>query len=136
MHSRELLKLSIVGVVLVIAVLVLWQVEKTGLVAGEYTVNLNILEKTDGRLIVFDFRPVIFMNETQTISTEFKNTGTTSYTAQITLKLNNLTNLTIVPVASYFDSTVSLTPGGRRSYKTVFVPPNPGIYLIQARVLY
>jgi len=106
---------------------------KVGLVVN--TINVSIQEKLIGKLLLA-FKPYLEIGETQQITTEFINIGTKPVTEKIEIRVSGYVNGTLRPLAYYYDVQVPLNPGMRRSYSTVFLPPNIGLYYIQARAYY
>lgn len=108
----------------------------TGL-AVENNVDLSVRKRTDIEITLFDFDPLITIYDTQNISVEIMNTGSSRYNASITEYVYNLTeNSTLNLISTYVDSTVDMFPGRRRAHKAVFVPPEIGTYIIEVEVRY
>lgn len=98
-------------------------------------INVAIQEKISGKLLLA-LQPFLELGKTQNIYAEFINTGTNPVTAKIEEKIYIYANGTLKPIAYYYDISVPLNPGMRRSYNTVFVPPSVGLYYIRARTSY
>ncbi|MEM7819638.1 MAG: hypothetical protein QXD48_02305 [Candidatus Aenigmatarchaeota archaeon] len=107
----------------------------TGFSIMQY-IHVSIKEKFEGKITGFVYRPQITIYETQNITAEFTNTGTKTFTAKIEEYIYFYQNGSLIPIATYFDNSVILNPGMKRSYKTVFIPPEVGIYYIKLRVSY
>jgi hypothetical protein len=97
--------------------------------------NVSIKEKIGGKLLLA-YQPSIEIGNQQNIYTEFINTGTSQVTEKIEVKVYGYVNGTLKPLAYYFDATVPVAVGMRRGFKTVFVPPEKGLYYIQAKASY
>jgi hypothetical protein len=98
-------------------------------------VNVTVEGKTGGKLFL-SFKQILDLGETQTIYTEFINTGSITITGRITINIYVYDNGVLRPFAHYYDIYVPLSPGERRAYRTNFVAPYANIYYIQARVPY
>jgi len=99
--------------------------------------NVSIKSKTRGKILL-EYDPLINLTESQNIRVEFVNTGTTNYSAriEITVFMYNTTTGNLDELANYYDMSVSLYPGGRKSFSTVFLPTREGTYYIKVRVPY
>lgn len=99
-------------------------------------VSLNISDKMNGEITAFTFRPTLNLSEIQNITVEFTNTGTTIYNTTIyeTIYIYDSGNMNVT--AQYYDYTVPLYPGGRKHFRTSYVPPIAGTYYIKVVVLY
>ena len=97
--------------------------------------NVSIQEKISGKLLLA-YQPSIEIGNQQNIYTEFINTGTNPITEKIEVKVYGYVNGTLKPLAYYYDISVPLAVGMRRGFKSVFVPPNTGLYYIQAKSSY
>jgi hypothetical protein len=97
--------------------------------------NVSIKEKIGGKLLLA-YQPSIEIGNQQNIYTEFINTGTSQVTEKIEVRVYGYVNGTLKPLAYYYDISVPLEPGMRRGFKSVFVPPDKGLYYIQAKASY
>ena len=97
--------------------------------------NVSVKEKISGKLLLA-YKPSIEIGNQQNIYTEFINTGTNPITEKIEVKVYGYVNGTLKPLAYYYDISVPLAVGMRRGFKSVFVPPNTGLYYIQAKSSY
>jgi hypothetical protein len=97
--------------------------------------NVSIQEKISGKLLL-SYQPSIEIGNQQNIYTEFINTGTSQVTEKIEVRVYGYVNGTLKPLAYYYDISVPLAAGIRRGFKSVFVPPNTGLYYIQAKSSY
>jgi hypothetical protein len=97
--------------------------------------NVSIQEKISGKLLLA-YQPSIEIGNQQNIYTEFINTGTSQVTEKIEVRVYGYVNGTLKPLAYYYDISVPLAAGMRRGFKSVFVPPNTGLYYIQAKSSY
>jgi hypothetical protein len=97
--------------------------------------NVSIQEKISGKLLLA-YQPSIEIGNQQNIYTEFINTGTNPITEKIEVRVYGYVNGTLKPLAYYYDISVPLAAGMRRGFKSVFVPPNTGLYYIQAKSSY
>jgi hypothetical protein len=97
--------------------------------------NVSIQEKISGKLLL-SYQPSIEIGNQQNIYTEFINTGTSQVTEKIEVRVYGYVNGTLKPLAYYYDISVPLEPGMRRGFKSVFVPPDTGLYYIQAKSSY
>jgi hypothetical protein len=97
--------------------------------------NVSIKEKISGKLLLA-YQPSIEIGNQQNIYTEFINTGTSQVTEKIEVRIYGYVNGTLKPLAYYYDISVPLAVGMRRGFKSVFVPPNTGLYYIQAKSSY
>ena len=97
--------------------------------------NVSIQEKISGKLLL-SYQPSIEIGNQQNIYAEFINTGTSQVTEKIEVRVYGYVNGTLKPLAYYYDISVPLAVGMRRGFKSVFVPPNTGLYYIQAKASY
>jgi len=97
--------------------------------------NVSVKEKISGKLLLV-YQPSIEIGNQQNIYTEFINTGTSQITEKIEVRVYGYVNGTLKPLAYYYDISVPLAAGMRRGFKSVFVPPNTGLYYIQAKSSY
>jgi hypothetical protein len=97
--------------------------------------NVSIQEKISGKLLL-SYQPSIEIGNQQNIYAEFINTGTNPITEKIEVRVYGYVNGTLKPLAYYYDISVPLAVGMRRGFKSVFVPPNTGLYYIQAKASY
>jgi hypothetical protein len=98
-------------------------------------ITVAVQEKLDGRLLL-SYQSRLQIGSTQSIYSEFVNIGTDPVTAKIEERVYGYVNGSLVPLAYYYDSQVSLAAGARRGFSTVFVPASSGLYYIQARATY
>ncbi|MEM5879261.1 MAG: hypothetical protein QXU74_02085 [Candidatus Aenigmatarchaeota archaeon] len=125
---------ALILILLLVSIFILRNfLSKVGLVVN--TINVSIQEKLIGKLLLA-FKPYLEIGETQQITTEFINIGTKPVTEKIEIRVSGYINGTLRPLAYYYDVYVPLNPGMRRSYSTIFLPPNIGLYYIQARSYY
>jgi hypothetical protein len=127
-------RLATILVLIVLIATTLLFVRITGLLAYS-SITIFVKEKMSGKILLA-YEPTIQLGNSQPIYTEFINTGTNAVTAKIEIRVHIYTNGSIKPLAYYYDSPVLLNPGMRRSYKAAFVPPDAGLYYIQARASY
>ncbi|MEM5853615.1 MAG: hypothetical protein QXG39_00720 [Candidatus Aenigmatarchaeota archaeon] len=97
--------------------------------------NVSVKEKIGGKILL-SYKPSIEIGNRQEISAEFINIGTKPVSERIEVKIYTYVNGTLKPLANYFDGSYSLYPGGRRSFKCFFLPPDVGLYYIQAKSSY
>lgn len=97
--------------------------------------NVSVKEKLDGKIFL-SYSPFIEIGNKQEIYTEFVNTGTKPVTERIEVKIHGYVDGSLKPIANYFDTSYFLNPGGRKSFKCVFLPQNVGLYYIQAKSSY
>ncbi len=105
----------------------------TGLAVGA---DVSVKEGLLGR-VTLAYKSYLNISELQNITAEFTNIGSLPITTakiEETIYFYNVTKLD--PIAYYYDSSVSLAPGAKRFFKTVFMPPLYGTYYIKARVPY
>jgi hypothetical protein len=98
-------------------------------------ITVAVQEKLDGKLLL-SYQPWLQIGSTQSIYSEFVNIGTDPVTVKIEERVYGYVNGSLVPLAYYYDSQVSLAAGARRGFSTVFVPASSGLYYIQARATY
>jgi len=106
-------------------------------ITGYNSLDVGIKEKTQGEIrIGYNFN--VNLTETQNITAEFVNTGTSNYTSriEITVYFYNDTSRNLQELANYYDGNVVLFPGEIRSFKTIFLPSRIGVYYIKVRVPY
>lgn len=108
-----------------------------GGITGFNAVDVSIKEKTQGAILL-DYNYNVNLTSAQSITAEFVNTGTSNYTAriEITVYMYNNTTGNLQELANYYDSYFFLLPGGRKSFKTVFLPNRIGAYYIKVKVPY
>ena len=94
--------------------------------------NVLVQEKINGKILL-SFEPLIEIGKHQNIYVEFINTGTNPVNERIEVRVYGYINGTLRPLANYYDIFAFLNPGERKSFKTVFLPPNVGLYYIQAK---
>jgi len=127
-------RLATVLVLIVLVATLLIFVRITGFLSYS-SITISVQEKMSGKILLA-YEPTIELGNSQTIHTEFINTGTNTVTAKVEIRVHTYTNGSIKPSAYYYDSPVLLNSGMRRNYKVVFVPPDAGLYYIQARASY
>ncbi len=131
-------KIFLISILLLIVAFLIFYYNLSGITgfAGA-DLNVSIKLKTRGKILL-EFNPLINLTESQNIRVEFINTGTTNYTAriEITVFMYNTTTGTLDELANYYDTSVYLYPGGRKSFSTVFLPTREGTYYIKVRVPY
>jgi len=127
-------RLATILVLIVLIATALLFVRITGFLSYS-SITISVQEKMSGKILLA-YEPTIQLGNSQTIQTEFINTGSSTVTAKIEIRVHTYTNGSIKPLAYYYDSPVLLNPGMRRSYKAAFVPPDAGLYYIQARASY
>jgi hypothetical protein len=98
-------------------------------------INVSVEEKVNGKLLLA-FDSVVELGEEQNILSEFINIGSTPVTTKIEVRIHQYVNGTLKPLAYYYDISTSLNPGMRKAYEVIFVPPDVGLYYIQARATY
>ena len=134
MHKRLVISISIAISILVLALNFNFLYKRvTGF--ANLGVDVSLQEKLDGKLFL-SYEPSLELGGNQEIYVEFINIGSVPVTEKIEIKVYGYIDGTIEPIAYYYDSTVSLNPGMRRSYSTFFVPPSAGGYYIQAKSTY
>jgi hypothetical protein len=100
-------------------------------------INVSIREKIDIEFTALDYQGTIFLWDTQNITVEVTNTGSTTYNATMTTYVYNLTNGTVLNLLStYTDFTQLLYPGNSRGQRYIFAPAEVGDYFIRASVRY
>jgi hypothetical protein len=99
--------------------------------------DVGIKDKIQGAILL-GYNSSINLTSTQIITTEFVNTGTSNYTARIgvTIYMYNNTSGSLEQLGDYYDNSVSLNPGERKIFNTIFLPSRVGVYYIKARVPY
>ena len=100
---------------------------------GFNLVSLSVKDKLAGEISAFVYDSAVNVSENQDIFIEFQNTGSTNYTVKIE-EFIYLYDVTMDQVAYYYDSSVMLYPGMRRSFSTKFIPMQMGYYYIKVRV--
>jgi len=108
-----------------------------GRITGFNVFDVSIKAKTKGTILL-DYESIVNLTETQNITAEFANTGTTNYSAriEITMYMYNNTTGSLQELANYYDTYVFLLPGDRKSFRTTFLPNRVGTYYIKVRVPY
>jgi hypothetical protein len=133
MHKKILSVLLIVLAIFAVArVYNLTKITGFGTLTG---ITVGIQENLNGKLLLV-YSPVIQFGNSENITAEFVNTGTIPVTTKIEISVQGYINGSMKPLAHYYDSTVTLQPGMRRSYTTVFIPSSTGLYYIQAKASY
>ncbi len=127
-------KYYIYAVVLLVVLSVLFMEDITGHATDDIVISIR--EKTDGKIIYFSFNDSISVGDRQNIAIEFVNTGSTSYTSKIEVKIHKSLGDKLNLTAYYQDSSLFMYPGSRRRYSTVFIPSDGGLYYIQVRVTF
>ncbi|MEM5829345.1 MAG: hypothetical protein QW040_00100 [Candidatus Aenigmatarchaeota archaeon] len=98
-------------------------------------INVSIQEKIGGKLLL-SYKQFIEIGNQQEIYTEFINIGTSPLTERIEVKVYGYVNGTLKPLAYYYDISVPLPSGGRKGFLSIFMPPDTGLYYIQAKASY
>jgi uncharacterized membrane protein YgcG len=108
----------------------------TGKAASDSTVNVMVRNRTLIDITLFDYSSKITIYDTQNITAEVTNIGSSTYDARIAEYIYNLSNNSLNLISSYYDSSVHLYPGNKRVHKAIFVPPELGTYFIKLSVSY
>ncbi|MEM5766630.1 MAG: hypothetical protein QW423_03295, partial [Candidatus Aenigmatarchaeota archaeon] len=98
-------------------------------------INVSIQEKISGKLLL-SYKKSIEIGDKQEIYTEFINIGTSPVTEKIEVRVYGYMNGTLKPLAYYYDISVPLPSGGRKNFRSIFMPPEIGLYYIQAKANY
>ena len=135
-------KISLINKTFLICIFLLIVVSFTfyynlGGITGFNAADVSIKPKTHGTILL-DYDSIVNLTESQNITVEFVNTGTSNYTAriEITMYMYNNTTGNLQELANYYDTSVFLYPGSRKSFKTTFLPNRVGTYYIKVRVPY
>ncbi len=111
-----------------------FDVYHAALVPGSGLIDLSIAQKTLGKIKSISNKPYIYVSETLFVGIEFENTGSTTYDeyTDIFVKSSNLTNI------YQFRSPVNynVRPGDVVMENITVIPPDKGIFYIQARAMY
>lgn len=97
-------------------------------------IDVTVEEQKSGRLFL-SFKVFLNLGESQEVYAEFTNTGTSAVVTKIEERVYNY-NGTMNSLAYYYDSTVSLGPGMRRGFRTVFIPSSADLYYLYVRAAY
>ena len=100
-----------------------------------HPVSVSIEGKMKGEISAFVFEPVANISQPESIYVEFLNSGTENYSVKIEIYVYYFDNK-LEEKAYYYDSSVNLFPGMRRSFSANYVPNEMGSYYIKARVSY
>ena len=103
-------------------------------ITGFNIISLSVAGKMSGELVSFEYEPVINVSDTQTIFTEFVNSGSENYTLKIEYFIYLYRDDGMDEVAYYYDSAGSFGPGMRRLFETKYIPLEMGFYYIKVRV--
>ena len=98
--------------------------------------DVNVNESFEGEITAFVYSPALNLTETQNITVEFTNTGTTPYNTTIYISVYIYENEKLNLSAQYYDYTVPLFPGMKKFFKAYYMPPRVGTYYIKVLVHY
>ncbi len=132
--QKEMLYLAIALTIMIGASFFL-PIEKTGR-ATDTGLEVNVKDRTEAEITMFDYKSMITIYETENISVEMANIGSTAFTGQLIEYIYKLQNSTMNLTSTYTDSQAYLHPGSRKFHKVIFVPPDIGTYFIKATAQY
>jgi hypothetical protein len=133
MH-KESFAIILITVLVSISVTYIMNAQMTGF-GSLGVMNVSVMDKTKGKLLL-GYDSFLETGKPQNLYVEFENIGTNPVDVKIELKIYfyNVSRMNLT--ADYEDSTAHLQPGGRKGYSTVFMPPDTGLYYIQARAVF
>ncbi len=97
--------------------------------ATDRDISVSIKSVEMGRILFFDYSPVVEVYDPQSVSVEFINTGSASFQQNIEITIMDI-NLSFV--GNYTDDYVTMSPGQTRQYSIQHVTDEPGYYWIRA----
>jgi hypothetical protein len=102
----------------------------------ESSIDISIRDRTAAEMSDLTYSSMITIYETNNITCEISNTGSTSYNSQLFISIYKLINNTLNLTSIYTDSQMYLYPGAKRGFKIYFAPPDIGNYYIKATAQY
>ena len=97
--------------------------------AFDRNISVSIKPVEMGRILFFDYLPVVEAYDPQSVSVEFVNIGSSELQQKIEITIMDI-NLSFV--GNYTDDYVTLLPGQARQYTIQYTTDEPGYYWIRA----
>ncbi len=97
--------------------------------AFDRNISISIKPVEMGRILFFDYSPIVEVYDPQSIIVEFMNTGSVAFQQNIEITIMDI-NLSFV--GNYTDDYVTILPGQTRQYNIQYVTDEPGYYWIRA----
>ncbi len=122
-------------VVLILLVVAAADISTSGKITGyvvlasDRNISISIKPVEMGRILFFDYAPIVEVYDPQSISVEFMNTGSVAFQQNIEITIMDI-NLSFV--GNYTDEYVDVLPGQTRQHTIQYVTDEPGYYWIRA----
>ena len=97
--------------------------------AFDRNISVSIKPVEMGRILFFEYSPIVEVYDPQSITVEFMNTGSVAFQQNIEITIMDI-NLSFV--GNYTDDYVDVLPGQTRQYSIQYVTDEPGHYWIRA----